>query len=194
MKSGEGEPVLEERESAAPFDNIVLSGPVNLKVDSDEKEQSVAVRAQPNLQDNIKTEIRDKTLHIETVGSFQTTNAPTVLVNLDGLESLSIMGSGDAQVKDLAQDSFISRIQGSGSVEAFGQVANLSSTISGSGDFKGLGLIADNVTARIAGSGENQIGPSQYLEASIAGSGNISYAGSPAVSQSIAGSGSISRR
>lgn len=188
---GSGPKVRQEREVAEAFDSIVLGGSIDVQVDANEAQSRVAVEAQENLQSHIETRIADRTLYIESKGSFSTDQNPTVIVDMGSLEKITLRGSGDALITDLEGENFSALLQGSGDIRAKGQIKNLDVAIQGSGDFRATGLIADQARVNIMGSGDASLGPSSELNASVMGSGDVRYSGSPKVLRSVMGSGSV---
>lgn len=188
---GSGPKVRQEREVADTFDSIVLGGSIDVQVDANEAQSRVSVEAQENLQSHIETRIVDRTLFIESKGSFSTDQNPTVLVDMGSLNKITLLGSGDALITDLEGDRFSAHLQGSGDLHAKGQVKNLEVAIQGSGDFRATGLLADEARVNIMGSGDANIGPSSALNASVMGSGDVRYTGNPKVLSSVMGSGSV---
>ncbi len=110
----------------------------------------------------------------------------------DDITEISLQGSGDMILEDLAGERIRISIPGSGSVRATGNVERIELSIAGSGDADLGGLSAREAKVSIAGSGDAIVEPEDRLEVSFAGSGDVRLMTEPGdVSSSIFGSGRI---
>ena len=109
--------------------------------------------------------------------------------------SMSIAGSGDIKLNDIACERLASNIAGSGNIlVSSGSTGSLDINIAGSGDAKMNDLLADKVKANVAGSGNISCRANSTLDASVIGSGDIYYTGNPELHTSIIGSGAVHQR
>lgn len=188
---GRGPVVTQERPTDS-FDSIVLSGPIDLKVDANEKARRVAVQTQENLQSHVDTYVKERTLYIAPKGNFSTSgHNPTVLVDLDTLGKLTAMGSGETSLQDVEGKSLQVSLEGSGTIKAAGKVDDLSVEVVGSGRYSGRNLATRRAEVSITGSGDAVVAAHEELHADITGSGEITYLGTPRIRKSITGSGSV---
>lgn len=106
--------------------------------------------------------------------------------------SIRIKGSSDVTLYDLRQPALNLGIQGSGDIEAFGQVDHLDVQVDGSGDVDVSELVAVSAELSISGSGDIDAHVTRSVKARVAGSGDIVVRGNPPIrDHSVAGSGHI---
>lgn len=104
---------------------------------------------------------------------------------------ISVSGSGDVDLTNLAAVSLDCSISGSGSMELVGEADNAELSISGSGNFKGQDFQLRTLDVSISGSGKCHASVEEDLEARVSGSGDIYYTGNPSVDARISGSGKV---
>ena len=108
---------------------------------------------------------------------------------------ISISGSGDFDLTDLAYTDVKISISGSGDVVVGGSTERAELSISGSGDVKAKSLKAQSVKCRVSGSGDVSCFAAKELDASVSGSGDVVYSGNPSsVKKKVSGSGDIEAR
>lgn len=120
--------------------------------------------------------------------------ASSLAVTLAGpsLDRITVNGSGDVRLEDLAQASLDVEIRGSGTVAASGQVGSLVLMVLGSGDADLGGLVAGDLDATIIGSGDAEVSPTGEADVRIIGSGNLRLRARPArLTSRITGSGEV---
>lgn len=194
MHTGSGVPAEELRE-LGPFDSLHVVGSTSVDVQIG-GESSVLLRADDNMLQYLTTEVRGSTLHIGLEkGSYTFGVRPRATITMSGLEEITMVGSGDANVLGLDGDVFTSTTLGSGDLTARGRVDRLEATVNGSGSLELSELEARAANVQINGSGDAEVRASEEIIAVVSGSGDIVYRGDPDhISTSVNGSGSISRR
>lgn len=139
--------------------------------------QSVVVEGDDNLLANVRTEVRNGTLVIDTDKSFSTKIGLKVQITVAKLEGLAIDGSGDVSVDGLGGNAFEVGIDGSGDVGVRGTVGDLKLRINGSGDVSIGDLAAKTATVSVSGSGDVRLrGAVDTLTVRINGSGDVNCA------------------
>ena len=157
--------------------------------------QKIELTCDDNIIDNITMEVRGKRLIIESEGSFSVSKSPRIDITIPELESMSIAGSGDVEIRGLDGGEFTYSVSGSGDLTAEGKVDYLELRLSGSGDMDTRKLIAREVDCKIAGSGDIEVYAAESFNGSISGSGDITLYGDPKyVDRFVSGSGSIRKR
>jgi hypothetical protein len=155
---------------------------------------AVAVEADDNLFEYIRTEVHGDSLVVDSTGSWSTRHNTIVHVTLPHLLALGIQGSGDAHIADYSGDKLGVKIQGSGDVTGTGHAGTLHLVIQGSGDADLSRLDAEEVRVRLDGSGDARVKVNKTLEATIHGSGDVHWSGDGKVtSTQVYGSGEVSR-
>lgn len=186
-----------------------FSGDIHIKQGST---QSITIKGQQNIIDNIKTRVSGNTWEVEfdkdvkkhdpihvyitvknlkdlAIGGSGTIEGDGKFTNLDDLD-LSIGGSGDI-IMDIEARDINASIAGSGSIKLCGSGDALDISIAGSGDVYAGDLKVNNCEVSIAGSGDSQVNVTNSLEVSTVGSGDVRYYGNPSVETSMMGSGSV---
>jgi len=188
---GSGVPATQARDVAA-FTSIELAGSNNVLIRVGEK-QSIAVRADDNLLDRVKTEVQSGKLVIaNTPGSLTTKSPMRVEVKVPTLNAVTLSGSGNIVANGVETQSLRVSLPGSGTITGSGTTARLDVTVGGSGTVQFTRLVANDVRAVVSGSGSIFITATKRLDASVSGSGAILYAGNPQdVTKSVTGNGAI---
>lgn len=180
-----------EQRSVEAFDAIAVEGSVDVdaKVGS---ELSVEIEAASKVIDDIKTTVEDGVLHIDLEGKLHVnTGRMLVRVTVPSLKSLSLSGSGDAQVEGLDEEAFAIAVTGSGDVEAGGKAKAVTVSLSGSGDVQARALEAETADITLRGSGDVRVTASETATGSIAGSGDVTVHGGATCTVAVSGSGDL---
>ena len=118
-----------------------------------------------------------------------------ITVTAPSVNSFSLDGSGDLQIRDYDQPSLYIGVRGSGDVEASGRTETVEVDIAGSGEVDLSGLETRDADVEIRGSGEAMVGPTGAARITIAGSGDVELTRRPAsLTQNISGSGDVRER
>lgn len=210
-----GEFISQTREVSG-FDKIEVNGAYDLYI-TQGQEYSLRIEAEPEIQEKIKTEVKDGQLRIThkkhkiQIGIFKS-KARKIYVTLPELKelcingssdvigqnkfkagnlSLVVNGSGDIDLELEASDVSTS-IRGSGDIKLKGSADNFDISIAGSGDVSAYDLASQKTTVNIKGAGDCKVNAGQELTVNISGSGDVSYQGNPkVVMKNVSGVGSI---
>lgn len=179
--------------SVAQFSRLDLAGSNNVTVTVGGR-QSVVVRADSKLINDVTTRVVDGTLTIADTGSFTATSPMSVEVSVPSLTALELSGSGQISVSGIKAQWLTVTITGNGLLYAIGSTAQLDVTLSGEGTAQLNQLVADNVSALVTGAGLIEVIARASLVAVIPGDGAIIYGGNPAqVTTSVTGTGTVTR-
>jgi len=108
--------------------------------------------------------------------------------------NLTLAGSGDVSMTNMAQSDINFTIAGSGTIRATGNIDRISVTIAGSGDALLGGVDAKRLDVKIAGSGNTEAAPQDDADVTIMGSGNVKLLTKPAhLTTNIMGSGRVTQ-
>jgi hypothetical protein len=211
--TGNGSPEIETR-ALRTFAAVVNNGDFEVHILPADFHE-VVVDAESNLLPYIRTTVSGGRLHIETEGNRCINNTMTIIITVytPYVDELVLNGSGFIGVEDLYLDELYLQLNGSGEIEAEGDILQLNAAISGSGlinlegiaettDFnisgsgqiRSYNLLQEDCYATISGSGNMYVRPSRLLDVVISGSGNVYYKGNPVVNQRITGSGRVIRQ
>ena len=206
----------EESRQVSGYNKIGSGGPfeVHVKIDGTE---SLKIKAEANVIEEIETIVKDGTLQIKfkhhenwgdhnfgpieiyvTAKSLSAlANAGSGSIKLDGnltgnSINISLSGSGNVSAGVKGGD-FRAAISGSGSISVKGSADKTNVSIAGSGDMDGRNFKTETAHVSIAGSGNARFGADKTVSASIVGSGNVVYSGTASISDSrTVGSGRVS--
>lgn len=208
--SGEG-PIVEQELDLASFERISLGVSANVYLKKGDN-QSITVKGQQNIIDNLRPDIEDKTWRIRFDRPVRRSQRLEIYITLPHLSGVRVSGSGNVQSEDAWEATqFYTGISGSGNLQLSVQAEELTSKvsgsgnmllggsakefyvqISGSGNIKASEVAAEKCQVKISGSGDAKVDVSEQLEVRISGSGDVSYSGRPRISTKISGSGDIS--
>ena len=192
------------------FNEVELQAPVDVVIVQGES-QSVNVTAQANIQPLLLTEVKGDKLTIKMMKDANMDNGTNVEIVIADLESLDISSSGNAVVRDFAEDKFTSKLSGSGNVSMTnvrfdnlklnvdgsgditvdGQGDDVNIDLSSSGDVDADSFTANDVQVKSDGSGDVRVMAKDTLKVEIKGSGNVYYKGNPEVDLKDEGAGEL---
>ncbi len=209
-----GNGIIEEQiRNLSGFNAITSVGSVDVFVKQGNT-FSVVVRADGNLLNYIKTEVKNNTLLISVTKNIWRAKTLEVHITMKTLQKVALTGSGDFYCKSpfsvqnlqfmltgsgdvkasLKAKNVQVKIAGSGDVELNGIRGNLNVEVTGSGDVEATGLQLETCSLKIAGSGDVELkGRAVQLIALLAGSGDVEAGGLTAVNVLVknAGSGDV---
>jgi len=211
---GSGELTTQTR-NVSGFERVQVDGAGELIISQGE-EESLEIRAEDNIIDELTSDVSNGTLVLGYRDNFlRNSIIPTeritytlnvidlseVTINgaadleIDALETgslvLEINGAGQVSIDQFTADSLSVQISGTSTIEIAGQVADQSITIDGAGNYQAGDLETNRTTVNINGLGNATVWAVETLDISIDGGGNLRYYGSPNVTQDINGVGDI---
>lgn len=211
--SGKG-PVVEQTLDLSSFEKVSLGVSAKLYI-SQGSTQSVTIKGQQNIIDNLITKVEDDTWRIRFDKPVRRSNELEIYVTVPKLSSARVSGSGDIYGEGVFDQSstfytgisgsgnlklavqaqeVVSKVSGSGNIALGGNAAAYEVQISGSGNVRSEELQAAHCNVRISGSGNARVDVADALEVRISGSGGVSYKGRPKISSRISGSGNLKAR
>jgi hypothetical protein len=105
---------------------------------------------------------------------------------------LRLSGSGDIKVDNLDCETLSLSVSGSGDAQIEGKAIAAAYNMNGSGDIQARDFVVDNLRVYLSGSGNAKVHATKYVYANLNGSGDIRYTGKPEkVEKDINGSGSV---
>ncbi|MGD1046185.1 MAG: head GIN domain-containing protein [Bacteroidota bacterium] len=189
---GNGSIKTETRDVAA-FEAMTCDGGYEVQIDCQGK-QSLAIETDENLLPLIKTEVHNKTLHIDTKGILSPTQRIRIAVSIPNITAFYSNGSTDGDINNINNSALDIDIHGSGKLRLNGKSGTVKINTSGSSKIDATSLISENSDIQINGSGNIQVYATNSLDVQINGSGIVKYRGDPkSLNQQINGSGRIVR-
>jgi len=187
---GNGTIKTETRDVPA-FESISCDGSYEVQIDC-QAQQSLVIETDENLLPQIKTEVRNNTLHIFTKGFLLPTNKIRIKVAVPNIHEVTLSGSTQGDINNVNNHSLNIEINGSGKLHLNGKSDDVDIRVSGSSKIEATSLISENSHIQINGSGHIQVYATNSIDVQINGSGTVKYKGDPkSISQQINGSGRI---
>lgn len=171
------------------FDQISLSGPVNLNL-SQGTEQSVVVVAEPEMYAALEYNVYNGMLDIgyENVSCFNTIHGVDINITIPTVEDINFEGSGTIKsIGDLLLTSLDIRTSGVAKTILSGQIANLSIFSDGSLEVNNFELQTESTDLKIEGSANAEVNCSNTLNIDVDGYASVTYKGQPQISQKVKG-------
>jgi hypothetical protein len=176
----------------AGFTRIENPGSVDVLLHVGEP-QRVRVWAGEKVIDDVRTEVRDGTLHLRFDHNGLGGGGDVVVeASVPRLTGIHASGSGEIEAHGIHADAFEVRSDGSADIAAKGRTGRLALDLNGSGDADLAGLAAREARVTARGSGDADVRADDRLDVAVAGSGDVRYHGSPALTQRVDGSGEVS--
>ncbi|MBS9768657.1 MAG: DUF2807 domain-containing protein [Flavobacteriaceae bacterium] len=196
-KKGNSE-VVEEVRAVADFSKIAVSGAIDVVLKQG-KEQSVVVKTDSNLQENLTTVVEEGLLKLETKGLIQNYETLTVFVTVKDLKGIvasgattvlgsgiavkecqfSISGASKVDLKNFIVDNAEIKASGASAIHLEGKCEKLIIKASGASNVNLFQLQAQNVVARASGASDVDITALQTLQKKSSGASDIDYKGTP---------------
>jgi hypothetical protein len=200
-----------------PIQEVEVNGNfrVNLVQAPAQHQQSIEVRGEPNILNELRTEVVNGRWRIEFRNCVRRHERVEVHINLHELRAVSLNGSGTIMFQnkinastvnvqqngsgtiylDLAANKLITNKSGSGELMGVGTVEEHHLNMAGSGKVSLFNLQTDDSHVNLTGSGTAEIAVGRTLHVTIDGSGSVFYTGSPTLSStSIRGSGKVVKK
>ena len=187
---GDDGPRTSQARDVAAFSRIDNRDSVDVRLHVGEP-QRVQVRAGEKVIDDVRTEVRDGTLHVTFDHDGFLGDDVIVEASVPQLTAVEASGSGDIDADGIDADALAVRSDGSADITLEGTAARFALDLDGSGDADASGLAAREARVVVGGSGDADVRADQRLD--VDGSGDVRYHGAPALTRHVDGSGDLSR-
>ena len=210
--TGEG-PAVEKTLQLNAFEGVKLGISATVYITKG-SQQSVEIKGQQNIIDNIKTNVNDGVWNIgfeervrkhdQLVINITVPSINMVYVSgsgdiigksaFSGIQTFTVgvSGSGDIEFEAQAQETEV-KISGSGDISLKGSSQQANFRISGSGDIESRNFQTTDSEVSINGSGDATVHATGTLNVRISGSGDVEYRGKPRINTKISGSGDVEK-
>ncbi|RFU49505.1 GIN domain-containing protein [Paraburkholderia sp. DHOC27] len=191
-QSGADAGIKTEARQTGAFSSVRLNGSVEGSF-SISPTTSVTVSAPADVLPHVTTTVKDGVLTVEIKGIENVSGPVKVVMAAPALEGAGVAGSGSLHAAGLAGRSLALAVSGSGSIEAGGQVQQISASVAGSGSIDTHAIHAGKLVANVQGSGEVNGYAADAATVNVVGSGEVRVLGKPATrTVNRIGSGSVS--
>ncbi len=212
QKKGDGD-VVEEVRQVANFSEISVRNAIELVLKQADEEK-IVVKTDQNLQDDVKTEVKNGKLNIYTKGTCQFTKM-TVYVTFKDLKKLKASGATKVAGKEITLNDFEMRVSGASEIKLFnfkaksidvvasgasdlamsGECDELDVKGSGAADTKLYDLSAQRVNVKASGAADVKVTAVKSLKAVASGAADITYDGNPEnITTEDSGGSDVSKR
>jgi hypothetical protein len=153
--------------------------------------QHVRVRAGEKVIDDVRTTVRDGTLHVSFDHRGFGGDDVVVEASVPRLTAIDASGSGDVDADGIDADALDVSSEGSADISLTGATGRLELELEGSGDADLERLQAREARVSVSGSGDADVRAGDRLDVSVEGSGDVRYHGDPHVEEHVDGSGDL---
>jgi citrate lyase gamma subunit len=194
---GDGNVVKRERQ-AGNFTGIRVSSGIDVYLRQTDNE-SISVEADENLQEYIKTEIRDGILHVFADAEIRKAELKRVNVTMRDIKSVSASSAGDvigetpvktdnlklsaSSAGDIKLETYVNEIEAdlssSGDMTLSGETDVLKADLSSAGDLNAYNLTVKEADISVSSAGDADIFVTEQLTARASSAGDINYKGDP---------------
>jgi hypothetical protein len=189
---GDDGPRTTQTRDLAAFTRIDNQDSVDVRLHVGDQ-QRVQVRAGEKVIDDVRTEVRDGTLHVAFDHDGFLGDDVIVEASVPRLTAIEASGSGDIEADGIDADAFTVRSDGSADIRLDGTATRLALDLDGSGDADASGLAAREARVAVGGSGDVDVHADRRLDVEVDGSGDVRYHGDPSLTRSVDGSGDLTR-
>jgi hypothetical protein len=189
---GDDGPRTSQTRDVPTFTRIDNADSVDVQVHVGEP-QRVRVRAGEEVIDDLRTSVRDGTLHITFDHHGFGDSDPVVEASVPRLSGIDASGSGDVTADGIEAGAFDVRSDGSADISLQGTAGRLRVDMDGSGDANLGDLSARIAKVAVGGSGDADVRAGDRLDVRVDGSGDVEYHGDPSVTKRLDGSGDLSQ-
>jgi hypothetical protein len=173
------------------FSQIVLKGPVNLRLKQGE-DQTVKVLAEPEMIAELDYKVKNNVLEIGFDGNircFETDYGVWVEVTASELSKISSSGISEIETDGpWVANKLVIHASGTAYLKMSGEVNQQVIKVSGILNAHNFELLTDETILDIEGSGEFEISCSEKLDVDLSGAARIAYKGTPLISKDVSGS------
>lgn len=183
----------EETRVLEAFTRIEINVPGDIEIIAGSGGHEVELEADDNLLPLLVTKVKGDKLVITASESIQPKSPIEIDVNLESLESLSVLGSSDVEISGISGETFELEVSGSGDVESGkGEVSRLEVKALGAADISLKKLKAKTAQVSLTGTGDLSFHASDEADIELTGVGDITvYGNPPRISRKVMGVGEI---
>ncbi|HTK27628.1 MAG TPA: head GIN domain-containing protein [Pyrinomonadaceae bacterium] len=175
--SGSGNIVTDKRD-VVDFKAIDVGGIFKVEVTA-QKDYSVEVVADDNLQPIIKTELDGDVLKISADKHIKSHEPIVIRISAPDIENVEASGASNVSVSNLKNSEFALNTSGASKVAVQGETARLNIDVSGASNINAEGLKADNARVDASGASKVSVFALDELWADASGASKIVYTGTP---------------
>jgi len=175
-------PRVEESYDFTGFTGVAVTGvyEVEIEVGGD---YAIDLSGPENRMEHIEVTKSGDTLYLGTDDSQKhwkgKTNGVRAIITLPALDEVSLLGVGSIEASGINAKTFVSDVEGVGSVELSGKCTKLKASVEGVGSLEAARLKCESVTVSVEGVGSAEVYASESVDAEVNGIGSIDVSGNP---------------
>lgn len=169
-----------ETRDASGFTGVDVGGIFQVEITAG-KDFSVAVDADDNLLQYIKTEVNGDVLHIETTERINSTTPIRVRIAAPDIESVGASGASKVSLAGVRNSSLHVDTSGASKVKIEGETSEITVEVSGASNVDAESLKAKTADVDASGASSVNVFVTERLVSDASGASRISYSGNPTI-------------
>lgn len=169
-----------ETRDASGFTGVDVGGIFQVEITAG-KDFSVAVDADDNLLQYIKTEVNGDVLHIETTERINSTTPIRVRIAAPDIESIGASGASKVSLAGVRNSSLHVDTSGASKVKIEGETSEITVEVSGASNVDAESLKAKTADVDASGASSVNVFVTERLVSDASGASRISYSGNPTI-------------
>jgi hypothetical protein len=183
-----------ETRDASGFTGVDVGGIFQVEITAG-KDFSVAVDADDNLLQYIKTEVNGDVLHIETTERINSTTPIRVRIAAPDIESIGASGASKVSLTGVKNSSLHVDTSGASKVKIEGETSEITVEVSGASNVDAESLKAKTADVDASGASSVNVFVTERLVSDASGASRISYSGNPtSVEKKTSGASRVSQK
>ena len=183
-----------ETRDASGFTGVDVGGIFQVEITAG-KDFSVAVDADDNLLQYIKTEVNGDVLHIETTERINSTTPIRVRIAAPDIESIGASGASKVSLAGVRNSSLHVDTSGASKVKIEGETSEITVEVSGASNVDAESLKAKTADVDASGASSVNVFVTERLVSDASGASRISYSGNPtSVEKKTSGASRVSQK
>lgn len=175
--NGSGNIVTQTRD-VSDFTSIDVSSVFEVEIVA-QKDFSVEVDADDNLQEFITTTVRRGVLKIESEKRINSKSPIRIRISAPNIERIESSGASKINITELNNSSLDIDTSGVSHIKIEGQTARLKIDVSGAGNIDAANLTAENATVDASGASHVTVNVTNTIRSEASGASSVTYTGNP---------------
>lgn len=186
---GEG-PVLTQSRNLEPFSRVEVGSGIHLAIRFGPAEP-IVVHAQANIQDKVRTGVRNGVLQVEANGDIVVADPVVIDVVIPALEAVSLSGGAQVDVTGLAAEAMDIALSGGARATMTGAAGSLTLTARGGSAASLEGLATETVSVDLDGGSSAEVTATGVVSGSASGGAQLHVSGGGSVSVDTSGGAEV---
>ena len=189
---GSGKREVQKRQ-ISPFTSIDTQGAFNIIVTL-QKDVSLEVEGDDNVLNYVTAEVGNNVLRLSNSKNYSVNEPVTFKISVPNLESLSVSGAGEIEIKGMNNEKFEIDSNGAPTITVSGTTKVLDIDTNGAGRIDTHNLRASRGVVDSKGVSKVEVDVEDQLDVTVSGPSSVIYKGDPVVNKTVNGPGKVERR